>query len=359
MSVVQKEKILLELMKNFIETIDYIEALMIYDHEGFIISKYAKAELITDELNEIESEEIYGAFTALVEPVLKKLTSKYKVGELGLISFETRDNRLIFLEAGPEAIVLIITDYKIDTNPILPYCYLFVEKVAKILEGTFDMKFNTLTIPKLEQGADFAGNLMKKAEKIGDNELKLERLKKEQFFKLIILGDAAVGKTTLVSQFVKKEFSADYRPTLGISITTAKYFIQGFNDSLIRFLIYDLAGQEFFKRFRQRYYSNAQAAFVVYDVTRKETLVKVNDWYTDAKTALGEIPFVLIGNKIDLIEERQVSTEEGKKKAEELRCSFIETSALENINVHDTFKILGIGIFFKERPDSSEPVVIL
>ena len=165
-------------MKNFIETIDYIEALMIYDHQGFIISKYAKVELKTDDLNEIEREEIYGAFTGLVEPLLKKLTSQYKIGELGLISFETRDNRLIFLEAGPEAIILIITDYEIDINTILPYCYLFAEKIAKILEGAFDMKYNTLTIPKLEQSKNFGRNLMKKVEKIGDNELKIERIKR-------------------------------------------------------------------------------------------------------------------------------------------------------------------------------------
>ncbi len=143
-----------------------------------------------------------------------------------------------------------------DTKFALPYCYLLVEKVAQILENKFDLKYNTLTIPKFGIGETFEGDLMKAAEKKGDNEFQIERKKKEKFFKLIILGDSGVGKTTLVTQFVKKQYSADYRPTLGISITTTKYFIQGFKDSLIRFIIYDLAGQELFNRVRHAYYSN-------------------------------------------------------------------------------------------------------
>ncbi len=99
--------------------------------------------------------------------------------------------------------------------------------------------------------------------------------------------------------------------------------------------------------------------FIVYDVTRKETFERVDYWYNDTKSEIGEIPFVLIGNKIDLEDKRQVSTEDGEKKAAELKCSFIETSAKENINVQDTFKILGIGMFFKEIPDDKEPVFLL
>jgi len=359
MKIMPKDKLLLELMKNFIKTIDKVEAVMIYDRQGFLICKNALVETPRDGLDEREREEIYGAFTGTVEPLLKKINTKYDIGELGLITFEIKDFHLIFLEAGPEAIVLITTSYDLEINSILPYCYLVVEKIAQILEGKFDMKHNTLTIPKFEVGAYLDGEILKTAEKTGNNELVIERQKKEKYFKLIILGDPQVGKTTLVTQFVKKQYSADYRPTLGISMTTTRYYIQGFEDSLIRFIIYDLAGQEFFNRIRHIYYTNAQAVFIVYDVSRKETFDNIDKWYEDAKKDLKDIPFVLIGNKIDLEDERQVSTEEGRNKANKLKSSFIETSAKENINVQDTFKILGIGMFFKEIPDDKEPVFLL
>jgi Ras-related protein Rab-6A len=358
MEVLPKEKLLKTLMRNFIETIDGTEAIMIYTSEGFLINKYTRAEMLNDGLESGEAEEIYGAFASLVEPSIKKITSEYKIGELGLMTFEAPDHHLIFLEAGPGTLVLVISDYNIVINTILPYCYLLVEKIAQILEGSFDLQYNTLTVPKLEIGADFDGDLMSKSLKEA-GEFHIERSKKEKVFKLIILGDQEVGKTTLVTRFIKKKYSADYRPTLGISITTNKYNIQGFKDSMIRFLIYDLAGQDFFKRVRHIYYAEAQAAFCVYDVTRKDTFEGALKWYADAKGELGDIPFVLIGNKIDLEDQRQVSTDEGRDKAQELKCSFIETSAKENINVQDTFKILGIGLFFKEIPDYKEPVFLL
>jgi Rab family protein len=169
---------------------------------------------------------------------------------------------------------------------------------------------------------------------------------------LIILGDPAVGKTTLVNKFLKKEQVTDYRPTLGINIATQNYYIQGFKDDIIEFLIFDLAGQEFFKRVRHEYYTGANSVFIVYDITRKDTFNEaINFWFNDARKEMGNIPIILVANKIDLIEKREISTEEGASMASKLKCFYIETSAIENINVQDTFKIVGIGLFFKSLED--------
>ncbi|MBD3255645.1 MAG: GTP-binding protein, partial [Candidatus Lokiarchaeota archaeon] len=171
---------------------------------------------------------------------------------------------------------------------------------------------------------------------------------RKKAFKVILLGSAAVGKTTLINSFLKKEQVQDYRPTLGISISTQKYYIQGFKDDVISFLIFDLAGQEFFKRVRHEYYKGANCAFVVYDITRENTFDEaLNFWYKDIKKELGDIPIILIGNKIDLEAQRVITKEQGREKAEELSTFFIETSALHNINVQDTFKLIGIGLFFQ------------
>ncbi|TFG16934.1 MAG: hypothetical protein EU533_08640, partial [Promethearchaeota archaeon] len=99
---------------------------------------------------------------------------------------------------------------------------------------------------------------------------------------------------------------------------------------------------------RHEYYKGANCVFVVYDITRRDTFDEAIDfWYKDARMELGNIPFVLVGNKIDLEHARQISKEQGQKKAEDLSSFFIETSALKNINVQDTFKLIGIGLFFK------------
>lgn len=138
---------------------------MIYNRQGLLISKYTLSELLNDGLDESEREDIYGSFLSSIEPKSKKVSKDYKIGELGLIIYEIKDYRLIFLEAGPEAIVLIITYFTLDAKFDLPYCYLLVEKVSQILENKFNLKYNTLTIPKFGIGESFEGDLMKVAEK--------------------------------------------------------------------------------------------------------------------------------------------------------------------------------------------------
>jgi len=249
-----------------------------------------------------------------------------------------------------------VCDYETNLNSLFPVAYLVVEKIAQLLENSFDFKFNSLEIPDLNIYDSFSLGLDKFSVQESNSIItgvtpthKIEKSKQiEKLFKLIILGSAGVGKTTLVNQFLKKEDIIDYRPTLGISISTQRYYVQGFKEDVIKFLIFDLAGQSFFKRVRRDYYKGANCAFIVYDVTRRETFDEaVHFWLKDAQKELGNIPLVLIGNKIDLEEDRVVNKEEGLKKAQELKSFFIETSALRNINVQDTFKIIGIGLFFK------------
>jgi small GTP-binding protein len=351
--VATKEENLRILLKNFVESRDDVIIAFLYSNEGLLFSKYSKFERTAQE--DKESEDIYGAFTAIVENLLDKISLEYKTGRYGSGSFETEDNRIIYLEAGSEAILLLVCDYETNLNSLFPIAYLVVEKIAQLLESSFDFKFNSLEIPDLNIYDTFSLGLDKfsiKENSIINGVTPTHRFKKgkqiEKLFKLIVLGSSAVGKTTLVNQFLKKEDIIDYRPTLGISISTQRYHVQGFKEDVIKFLIFDLAGQSFFKRVRRDYYKGANCAFIVYDVTRRETFDEAIDfWLKDAQTELGNIPFVLIGNKIDLEEDRVVTKEEGLKKARELKSFFTETSALRNINVQDTFKIIGIGLFFQ------------
>ncbi|GAG56087.1 unnamed protein product, partial [marine sediment metagenome] len=167
-----------------------------------------------------------------------------------------------------------------------------VEKIAQLLEDSFDFKYNTLEIPNLEIHDSFSLGLDKfsiqESSPIVDGVKTTHQFAKEEqierLFKLIVLGSAAIGKTTLVNRFLKKENIVDYRPTLGISLSTQQYYVQGFKEDTIKFLICDLAGQSFFKRVRREYYKGANCAFIVYDVTRRDTFEEaINVWYEDAK----------------------------------------------------------------------------
>ncbi len=348
-----KEEQLKILLRNFVEFQKDVEIAFLYSNQGLLISKYIKSSSNVEDNKELEH--IHGAFTAMVEGLLNKISSEYQIGHYGSGSFETSDHRIVYLEAGSDAILLLLCDYETNLNFLFPMAYLVVEKIAQILEESFDPKYNTLDIPDLWISEKFSLKLnrfnVSNPEPVIDGVYPLHQIKikekSQRLFKLIILGSAAVGKTTLVNQFLKKEQIVDYRPTLGISISAQNYFIQGNKDETIKFLIYDLAGQEFFKRVRHEYYKGANCAFVMYDVSRRESFDEaINFWFDDARKELGNIPFALIGNKIDLENQREVQKEEGIKKAKELKCFFTETSALNNTNVQDTFKLVGIGLFF-------------
>jgi small GTP-binding protein len=349
----RKEEHLKTLLRNFVESEKEVKMAFLYSNQGLLISKYLKTDTQVQDTQELES--VHGAFMAMIENLLEKISSEYNIDHYGSGSFETSDHRIIYLEAGSDAILLLVCSYETNLNMLFPIAYLVVEKIAQILEDSFDDRYNTLTIPNLWNNGQFSLGLdkynLEHPKPILEGVYPLHQISKKErvqkFFKLIVLGPAAVGKTTLINQFLKNEQVIDYRPTLGISISSQNYYIQGNKDDVINFLIYDLAGQEFFKRVRHKYYKGANCAFVMYDVTRIKTFDEtINFWFDDARNELGNIPFVLIGNKIDL-QNRQVTTEEGINIAKELKCFFTETSALNNINVQDTFKLMGIGLFFQ------------
>jgi Ras-related protein Rab-6A len=355
----KKERNISILLKNLINSHQDLEVAFLYSREGLLISKYGRTEDQRETETENELEVIYGAITTIAENLLNRISNEYKIGHFGSGSFETPDHRIIFLEAGSEAILILFCNYEINLNKLFPVAYLTAEKIAQLLEESFDFKYNSLEIPDLNVYKEFSLKL-DKYRPIEKDQTELEDISleyhlkksKEQSFKLIILGSAAVGKTTLVRSFLKKEQTQDYRATIGIAISSKNFYIQGFKDEKINFLIYDLAGQEFFKRIRHEYYKGANCAFIVYDITRRETFDEgIDYWFKDAKEELGDIPFVIIGNKVDLEDQRQVSKEEGLRKATELKSFFIETSALYNINVQDTFKLIGIGLFFKSEDE--------
>lgn len=172
--------------------------------------------------------------------------------------------------------------------------------------------------------------------------------------KLVLLGEAAVGKSSLVLRFVSNDFQENKEPTIGAAFLTQKCTI---GDRTIKYEIWDTAGQERFQSLAPMYYRNAQAALVVYDITKPASFIKARHWVKELhEQASKDITIALVGNKYDLAENdneneeslRKVSIEEGKNLAEEEGLLFFETSAKSSYNVNDVF--VGIG---SKIPDTS------
>jgi len=163
---------------------------------------------------------------------------------------------------------------------------------------------------------------------------------REFVYKIVILGDAAVGKTSLINQFVEGSFSEDYKPTLGANIVRKDV---NFNNTKVRLIMWDLAGQEKYQVVRSMYFQGCQGALLVYDVTRYSTFESINSkWLRDFKKYVKkEGVYILIGNKSDLTEQRAVTKERGKDIAEKIKAShFIETSAKLGENIEEAFTLL-------------------
>ncbi|XP_010451632.1 PREDICTED: ras-related protein RABA5b-like isoform X2 [Camelina sativa] len=158
----------------------------------------------------------------------------------------------------------------------------------------------------------------------------------EYLFKIVLIGDSAVGKSNLLSRFSRDEFDTNSKATIGVEFQTQLVEIEG---KEVKAQIWDTAGQERFRAVTSAYYRGAFGALIVYDITRSDTFQSVKP---HCDTAVAQM---LVGNKCDLEDIRAVSVEEGKALAEEEGLFFMETSALDATNVDKAFEIVIREIF--------------
>jgi len=154
-------------------------------------------------------------------------------------------------------------------------------------------------------------------------------------FKLVLLGESAVGKSSLVLRFVKGQFHEYQESTIGAAFLTQTVCL---DDTTVKFEIWDTAGQERYHSLAPMYYRGAQAAIVVYDITNQDTFGRAKVWVKELqRQASPNIVIALAGNKADLAAKRAVEFEEAKGYAEENGLLFMETSAKTAMNVNDIF----------------------
>ena len=158
-----------------------------------------------------------------------------------------------------------------------------------------------------------------------------------QHFKLIFLGDQYVGKSSILNRFYQDKFEADYQATIGLDFHSKNVTINGNN---IRLLLYDTAGQEKFKSLIPMYIRDANIILVVYDITNKDSFTHTEHWVNETKDLKREDAiFVLVGNKIDLENNRVVSKKEAEDFATEKGFLFYEVSAKTGEQIEDLFNI--------------------
>ncbi|MBD3230025.1 MAG: GTP-binding protein [Candidatus Lokiarchaeota archaeon] len=167
-------------------------------------------------------------------------------------------------------------------------------------------------------------------------------------WKTVVLGDPSVGKTTLMLQYTEKKFRELYIPTVGVQVSVKDVILSDEigNKSRIGLYIWDVAGQVRFSKIRKLFYEGANAFIIVYDVTNKETFVNSSRWYKDIMDILGtKIHGCLVGNKIDLSTDRQISRKSGQLLADKMDLSFLETSAKTGENVDKLFNKIAQNIY--------------
>ncbi len=157
----------------------------------------------------------------------------------------------------------------------------------------------------------------------------------DYLLKYIIIGDAAVGKSNLLLRYVHGQFKPEYQLTIGVEFGAKNIEI---SSKLFRIQIWDTAGQENFRSITRAYYKNSVCALVVYDISSRDSFNNVMSWIEDCKNQSPKTIFmVLVGNKCDLEDKRQVTYEEGKELADKNELLFFESSAKDGINVDEIF----------------------
>ena len=153
--------------------------------------------------------------------------------------------------------------------------------------------------------------------------------------KYIIIGDSAVGKSNLLLRYAHDKFNEDYQATIGVEFGAKNVEI---NNEKYRIQIWDTAGQENFRSITRAYYKHSVCAIIVYDITNKDSFNHINSWIDECKNQSPKtVFFVLVGNKSDLENKRQVNYNEGLKFAQENNILFFESSAKTGKNVEDIF----------------------
>ena len=163
--------------------------------------------------------------------------------------------------------------------------------------------------------------------------------------KILLIGDSQVGKTSLLLKYTEHIFPEEHIATIGVEYKDRFIIRDNYN---IRLQIWDTAGQERFHSITKNIYRNANGVLFVYDITNRESFNNIKNWIRDLQNVGNDVKAAILGNKLDLESNRAISHEEIEEISKEHNMPFLETSARENINVHEGFDLI-VNELFKDK----------
>ena len=169
--------------------------------------------------------------------------------------------------------------------------------------------------------------------------------------KLLLLGDSSVGKTSILLKYISNKFDESSISTVGVDYMDK---IIDYNKFKIKLQIWDTSGEEKFRTITKNFYRNADGLLVVFDLTKKESYDHIKSWINEAKENNDKLKTILIGNKLDLKDERIVAIDVAKQFAEKNNLKYIETSAKDGTNINELFQAI-IDLLFDGK--SSEEIL--
>ena len=176
-------------------------------------------------------------------------------------------------------------------------------------------------------------------------------------YRVVLLGEAAVGKTSLLRRYTENIFDEDYKATIGTSFSTKDVEVIGDNgnSATVRLVIWDMGGQATYKELRRQFMKGAAAAIIVYDVTRPETFMAMNNWFESFREVCPGSVTIIAANKVDLDDERMVPVEPGIMLRDWFQAQYYETSAKTGKAVTDVFVKVAELLFKQVKAEGNNP----
>jgi len=310
-----------ELLSKLLHEAQNLLAALVVDLDGLIIARSSVKGF---------DDELISAIMGILDQTINKI-KRYAETSFGTGTFDTDDFQLFYMELGTNtpAIFVLCGNHYCDIDQFIPYTYIVAEKISSILSN----HDTSLKIPKLNN----EGELILPAEEYDKNNVR----------KITLVGSEAVGKTKLANMYCGVNITENgiYKPTLGISINEKELQVSR-NFNLTLYLL-DLSGLKSFVKIRKFYYKYSDAVLVLFDYTNTNTFEKITDWIEESRHFLKNTttPIILIGNKIDMIEDREELKSKAFKLAEQYNFPFFETSAITGEGIDELFTYLISNLF--------------
>lgn len=178
-------------------------------------------------------------------------------------------------------------------------------------------------------------------------------------FRIVLLGEAAVGKSSLLRRYTENTFDEEYKQTIGTTFATKDVDVTDSEGEVrkVRLNVWDMGGQSTYRELRRQFMKGATAAIIVYDVTRPETFMAMNNWFESFKEVCPDSPVLICANKVDLADMRMVPQEPGRMLRDWFQAEYFETSAKTGDEVNNVFSRTADVVLVKALSESKSPLM--